>query len=898
MTVSPHSNDSSGAFQGPDPKDIFPFQLDEFQERAIAALNADKSVVVCAPTGSGKTLVGEYAIYRALSHGKRVFYTTPLKALSNQKLRDFREQFGENQVGLLTGDMSVNRDAPILVMTTEIFRNMLYGTPIGQTGTSCQDLEAVVLDECHYMNDAQRGTVWEESVIYCPTEVQLVGLSATVANGGQLTDWIDKVHGPTELIYSNYRPVPLSFSFANYKGMFPLLNDAKTALHPQFKTQQKKRRKPPGQVRRDLRAETPEIGFVLSKLAERNMLPAIYFIFSRRGCDRAVNAVGAIRLVSDAEAALLKRHIDAFLETNPDGVRDGQLDALYRGIAAHHAGILPAWKTLVEELFQAGLIKVVFATETLAAGINMPARTTVISTLSKRTDRGHRLLHASEFLQMSGRAGRRGMDTQGHVVTLQTPFEGAKEAGHLATSEPDPLVSQFTPTYGMVLNLLQTHTIDEARTLVERSFGQYLSTLSLGPDQEEVEALDAEILQLHAQLEDVDLDDLAGYEKLNQRLKAERRLLKTLRDQAAVVRGKHLSAALQFAVAGTVLKLTGFGKGDPPETAVLILKIAGTGNSPHLVCLTDDNVWRVVKLADVVSLHGEFPRVSAVDGLEVPFDLKLKPGCDLDGAEELWAIADQIPEVPDIEDAPEVIAQGERVSEVEQLLKAHPVHQWGNRKTLFKRIKRLDEMEEFLAQKRRELRRRTQLYWDEFMALIEILTAFDCLEDYKPTMLGESIATLRGENELWLGLAITSGEFDDLDPHHLAAACAALLIEEPRPDTWNDCHPTERSLNTVQGLKDIRRSVLKTQRRQQVMIPAWLEPQLIGIVEQWALGADWGDLCARTSLDDGDVVRILRRTLDLLAQLKHMPHIPETIKDNASRARSLMDRFPVAENVV
>ncbi|MEM6503780.1 MAG: DEAD/DEAH box helicase, partial [Cyanobacteria bacterium P01_C01_bin.89] len=290
MTVSPTSTgfagDSSSGYQGPDPKDVFPFQLDEFQERAIAALNADKSVVVCAPTGSGKTLVGEYAIYRALSHGKRVFYTTPLKALSNQKLRDFREQFGEDQVGLLTGDMSVNRDAPVLVMTTEIFRNMLYGTPIGETGTSCQDLEAVVLDECHYMNDSQRGTVWEESVIYCPTEVQIVALSATVANGDQLTDWIDKVHGPTELIYSNFRPVPLTFSFGNFKGVFPLLNEAKTSLHPQFKTQKKKRRKPPGQVRQDLRAETPEIGFILSKLAERDMLPAIYFIFSRRGCDR------------------------------------------------------------------------------------------------------------------------------------------------------------------------------------------------------------------------------------------------------------------------------------------------------------------------------------------------------------------------------------------------------------------------------------------------------------------------------------------------------------------------------------------------------------------------------------------------------------------------------------
>ena len=889
MTVPPTSIE---------PKDIFPFQLDEFQERAIAALNGNKSVVVCAPTGSGKTLVGEYAIYRALSHGKRVFYTTPLKALSNQKLRDFREQFGESQVGLLTGDMSVNRDAPILVMTTEIFRNMLYGTPIGQTGTSCQDLEAVVLDECHYMNDSQRGTVWEESVIYCPEGVQIVALSATVANGGQLTDWIDKVHGPTELIYSDFRPVPLSFSFGNHKGVFPLLNEAKTALHPQFKTQNKKRRKPPGQVKRDLRAETPEIGFILSKLLEREMLPAIYFIFSRRGCDRAVNAVGKISLVTKQESAQLKQHIDQFLTDNPDGVRDGQLGALYRGIAAHHAGILPAWKSLVEELFQAGLIKVVFATETLAAGINMPARTTVISTLSKRTDRGHRLLHASEFLQMSGRAGRRGMDTQGYVVTLQTPFEGAKEAGHLATAEPNPLVSQFTPTYGMVLNLLQTHSVEEARILVERSFGQYLSTLSLGPVQEEVETLDGEILQLHAQLEDVNLDDLAGYEKLNQRLKAERRLLKTLWDQAAVVRGKHLAAALQFAVAGTVIKLQGFGKGDAPETAVLVLKVAGTGDAPHLVCLTDDNVWRVVKLAEVVSLHGEFPRISAVDGLEVPFDLKLKPGCDLEGAEELWAIADQIPEVPDIEDAPEVIAQGERVSEVEQLLKAHPVHKWGNRKALFKRIKRLDEMEELLAQKRRDLKRKTQLYWDEFVALIEILTAFECLEDCKPTMLGEAIATLRGENELWLGLAVMSGEFDELEPHQLAAACAALLIEEPRPDTWNDSHPTERSLNVVRELKEIRRSVLKTQRRHQVMIPAWLEPQLIGIVEHWVLGAAWGDLCGRTSLDDGDVVRILRRTLDLLAQLKHMPHISENIKDNASIARSLMDRFPVAENVV
>ena len=416
---------------------IFPFELDQFQKEAIASLNAGRSVVVCAPTGSGKTLVGEYAIYRALARGKRVFYTTPLKALSNQKLRDFREKFGFDRVGLLTGDASINRDAPILVMTTEIFRNMLYGTPIGQVGISLVDVEAVILDECHYMNDRQRGTVWEESIIYCPREVQLAALSATVANSDQLTDWLNRVHGPTDLIYSDFRPVPLEFHFCNPKGLFPLLNDSKTKINPRL---QKKKGKGGERDRgRNGRPEAPGIIYTLSQLEQRDMLPAIYFIFSRRGCDKAVAEVGDLWLVNSEESQILREQIDDFLARNPEAGRSGQIAPLYRGIAAHHAGILPAWKALVEELFQQGLIKVVFATETLAAGINMPARTTVISTLSKRTDTGHRLLNASEFLQMAGRAGRRGMDKQGHVVTVQTPFEGAKEAAYLGTSKPDPL---------------------------------------------------------------------------------------------------------------------------------------------------------------------------------------------------------------------------------------------------------------------------------------------------------------------------------------------------------------------------------------------------------------------------------------------------------------------------
>ena len=242
------------------PKEIFPFALDEFQLKAIDSLNQGHSVVVSAPTGSGKTLIGEYAIYRAISHGNKVFYTTPLKALSNQKLRDFRNQFGSSNVGLLTGDLSLNREASILVMTTEIFRNMLYAAA-DRNDDPLLDIETVVLDECHYMNDAHRGTVWEESIIHCPKSVQFVALSATVANAGQLTDWIEQVHGPTDLISSDLRPVPLEFNFCSAKGLHPLLNDKGTGLHPNCKIwRPTKSHKKRGRLSKPTQPESPSLG--------------------------------------------------------------------------------------------------------------------------------------------------------------------------------------------------------------------------------------------------------------------------------------------------------------------------------------------------------------------------------------------------------------------------------------------------------------------------------------------------------------------------------------------------------------------------------------------------------------------------------------------------------------
>ncbi|MFN6558273.1 MAG: DEAD/DEAH box helicase [Nostoc sp. ChiSLP01] len=876
-----------------DLRSIFPFELDRFQKDAIASLNAGRSVVVCAPTGSGKTLVGEYAIYRALSRGKRVFYTTPLKALSNQKLRDFREKFGFDLVGLLTGDASINRDAPILVMTTEIFRNMLYGTPIGQVGISLVDVDAVVLDECHYMNDRQRGTVWEESIIYCPREVQLAALSATVANSDQLTDWLNRVHGPTDLIYSDFRPVPLEFHFCNAKGLFPLLNDSKTKINPRLANRGKRRQ---GDRPKAGRPEAPGIIYTLNHLQQRDMLPAIYFIFSRRGCDKAVAEVGDLWLVNNEESQILREQIDEFLNRNPEAGRSGQIAPLYRGIAAHHAGILPAWKALVEELFQQGLIKVVFATETLAAGINMPARTTVISTLSKRTDTGHRLLNASEFLQMAGRAGRRGMDKQGHVVTVQTPFEGAKEAAYLATSKPDPLVSQFTPSYGMVLNLLQTHTLEQARELIERSFGQYMATLHLRPEYDEIAELQGQLAQLQEQIAAVDENELAVYEKLRQRLKVERQILKTLQEQALLDRQEQLAMMLGFAVSGTLLSLK--GKNIPastPVTAVLVGKTPG-GDTPYLVCLGHDNRWYVATTADVVDLYAELPRVEVPPEVLPPTEMSLKPGQPVLGGQETFAIATQIPNpVESLYMAPEVAEQLSRVTAIQEQIEAHPVHQSGNAGTIFKRRARYVELEAELEELQGVVEQQSQRHWEEFLNLIAILQHFGALDNLVPTQLGQIAAAIRGENELWLGLVFASGELDNLDPHHLAAAAAALVTETPRPDSKVNFDLSNEVTEALAKLRGIRRQMFQMQRRYNVALPIWLEFELIALVEQWALGMEWTELCNNTSLDEGDVVRILRRTLDLLSQIPHVPNLPNSFQRNAYRAMQLIDRFPVNE---
>lgn len=524
----------------------FPFELDDFQKDACNCIKNNESVVVCAPTGAGKTVIAEYAIQLALENGERIFYTTPLKALSNQKFYDFGRKYGTEKVGLLTGDTSINRNGQILVMTTEVFRNMLYCTNFGSITDNMKNVRYVVLDEVHYMNDEQRGTVWEESIIYCPTDVQIIALSATVANAEQLTQWINTVHSKTTLINTDFRPVPLRYYYFDSSQpdrLLPLLSPG-GGLNKKIRPEKRDfRRGPRGKAQ-----QKSHVKEVVRNLYNNDMLPAIYFTFSRKKCDEQMEKCVSLELVTEEEQERIKQIIEEFLVDNPYLYNNKHMEYLLQGVASHHAGLLPSWKLLVEKLFQEGLIKVVFATETLAAGINMPARSTVISSISKRTDSGHRTLTPSEFLQMSGRAGRRGMDEVGYVTIVGTPFQSPQEVAELVLSDANPLESRFAPSYSMVLNLLQRFTMDEAKELILKSFGYFSSSTRLAGLQAMIDQNDKKLKEISDFVCPYKYtnDDLLEFNKVRDNYVQHRRIMKTIYKQEKGKKRPLSPEALEF----------------------------------------------------------------------------------------------------------------------------------------------------------------------------------------------------------------------------------------------------------------------------------------------------------------------------------------------------------------
>lgn len=762
----------------------FGFKLDEFQEEAIDHIKQGNSVVVCAPTGAGKTVIAQAAIRKALSEGKRAFYTTPLKALSNQKFNDFKKEFGEEKTGLLTGDISINRDADIVVMTTEVFRNMLYGTTLGSVEDNLNNVQSVILDEVHYMNDEQRGTVWEESIIYCPNHIKIVALSATVANAAELTDWINTVHGKTSLVNSDFRPVPLRFFYYSptFGENIHTLFSPGGALNRKIKPEKK-------EFRRNFKNSSKKddsVSSLINILHKKDMLPAIYFTFSRKKCDLNVKDCSKLNLLTDFEKKRLNQIIDEYILDNPYLSKHKNLEYLYSGVASHHAGLLPVWKGLIEKLFQQGLIKVVFATETLAAGINMPARSTVISSISKRTDDGHRILTASEFLQMSGRAGRRGMDEVGYVTVVGSAFHDPEEVGNLAQSAAEPLESRFTPSYSMVLNLLQRFNMEKTRELILKSFGYYSSSARLKPLYTEQEILHNKIEEINSIVcpHSLKTDDILKYNKLKNTYIQHKKIVNTLRKQA---------------------------------------KASGRKNAPEVI----------------------------------EYEKKAK---------EILTKADKI--------------------------------KCSKCKFYTKHIKSLDLLDRFnrrFEKLNRAIDFEKDIYWRQFVNLTEVMSEMGYLEDNFPTQLGITAAATRTENELFFAEVILSGILEELSPSEIAAFLCAVATEETRNQFWHKFQSSGKVRTALIEAKNMIKRLAKTQKKHDVNTAINLNPVFSGLVEFWVDGGDWDEMIKGVDLDEGDIVRAFKRTVDLLRQLTVVPGVSKKVSENASKAISAINRDPITE---
>jgi len=758
----------------------FEFKLDDFQVEATQHITNGKSVVLCAPTGAGKTVLAEHAIHLAIKTNKKVFYTTPLKALSNQKFNDFSAKYGQDKVGLLTGDTSINRGAQVTIMTTEVFRNMLYGTHFGKVEENMKDVQYVVLDEVHYMNDEQRGTVWEESIIHCPNNIQLIALSATIANSQALTDWINSVHGKTELVFTDFRPVPLRHYFYSPTSPheLPSLFAPGGKLNGKIQTEDK--------TKKNRQKPRLSVAQLITVLNRKNMLPAIYFAFSRKKCDTFMEMCSGLNLLSEFEKQRLVQIIDEYIVDNPYLAKNKHLEYLYSGVAAHHAGLLPAWKGLVEKLFQQGLIKVVFATETLAAGINMPARTTIISSISKRSDEGHRTLNANEFLQMSGRAGRRGMDEVGHVVTIASIYESPEEIALLASSASNQLESRFAPGYSMVLNLLQRFSLEESRELILKSFGYYSSTERLRPLYKQKKEFEDIIYNINNYKCPYGLttEDLLNYNKYKNMYIEHRNITKTLKKQARNA-GRH----------------------DAEEVKEFEAKTREYFNQMHESPCNDCKKYRG--------------------------------------------------HIKDIEVVP--------------------------------------RFESKLAKLDRTIEYQKDVYWRQFLNHSAILEETGYLKDNYPTEEGFMTSAVRGENELFFTEIILSGLLTDLEPSELAGVLCAVITEDVRKDCWVKFKLSKTVRKTVDDIYQILRRLHKIQKQYGVEAPLNLNPFYSPIIEYWVNGGDWEEMMATLEIAEGDLIRIFKRTVDLLRQLTIIPNVPEKLARTAVVTIDCINREPITD---
>ncbi len=811
------------------------FEADPFQREAIGAIETGESVVVTAPTGAGKTLVADGAIFLALKRGKRSFYTTPIKALSNQKFADLSQEHGEHRVGLLTGDNSINGDADIVVMTTEVFRNMIYG---GDDRLS--EVGVVILDEVHYLADISRGSVWEEVIIHAPDHIQFVCLSATVANPEEFTDWISARRGPTRLVVETNRPVPL-------EPMYMITDLWSKPPVQMFDLFVKDRPNPriqhllAARTGKRRRFATPRRVEVVEELARRSMLPTIMFIFSRAGCEAAAHMIAGSALdltTSDERLRIRQIALEATEHLEPedlDTLGFGRwLADLERGVGAHHAGLVPAFKEVVERLFEGGLLKVVCATETLALGINMPARSVVIESITKYNGESHEMLTASDYTQLTGRAGRRGIDEVGFGISLYSRFVRFERMAEIVGRGATRLVSSFRPTYNMAVNLVANYDQSNAELLLEASFAQFQLHGQVAQDEERLIALRRDVEQARF-LAACDKGDVWSY-------------LEAL--------DSHVPAMTEAMRAGDVFEVRRGGR----QGRYLVLS-AGDGKGESVVALSSGGKVRNMTGSELAGaiLLGQLD----FTGPFRPSDRKFQQRAtqrlrSFQSSAGRTLAADVDHPVAACGDADDHVSEGRRALKLQRKIDKSG---GANRGSLV----------------------------HEFRSILSVLGELGYVSEWSLTADGERLRTIYGSRDLLVAESIRTGLLDDLSSADLAAAASAFMYE---PRATDEAVPVPLALDEFAA--NVSRLAEHLTFIEETFGVRLSPPPEFGFMEaayHWAQGLELDEILDGLTMAPGDFVRQVRQLIDQLRQIRDgAPHLARVVNE----ALSKLDRGVVA----
>ena len=829
-----------------------PFELDRFQLEAIRSIDLGRSVLVSAPTGSGKTVIAEHAIAAARASGARAFYTTPIKALSNQKFHDLVELHGRENVGLLTGDTSINGDAGIVVMTTEVLRNMIHSRSSGLDGLRC-----VVLDEVHYLQDAYRGSVWEEVIIHLPSEVRLVCLSATVSNAPELAEWITVVRGQTDVVVETKRPVTLDNWFVADDRQRGELVMIETLLDGEANREGFRFDSEPRDVRRSSQGHrlqrrwaTPSRTAVIELLDGRGMLPALYFIFSRAACDDAVRSCvrAGLCFTTSQERLAIRETIEHHVENLTDEDlrvldHDRWSDALESGIAAHHAGMVPPFKEAVEKCFIAGLVKVVFATETLALGINMPARSVVIEKLTKFNGEGHDILTAAQFTQLTGRAGRRGIDHHGHAVVLWSPFVSFEEASRLVASRSFRLTSSFRPTYNIAANLVRRHSAAEAHRLLSLSFAQFQADADIVRLETHLDTRRATLAALKEESR-CDRGDVLEY----------RRLLDRGRRGSSRSRANEIEDALGSLRPGDVLAI------DESSDRVVVLSVSQRrGGTTRLKVITGRRRMLTIGAADLV----EPPDVVATITMPVPF------------APSKTSFQKQV--VAALQRVDTGRPRRSRTSGARDPIDTHPVHGCPDRDAHLRALRRAQRVADEVRTTEERIRARNDSLVEVFDRVLQLLEHWGHLDGWALSPKGENLVRIFHECDLLIAEVMGAGLLDDLDPPTLAGLASGFIYEHrnsaPEMREW---FPSSAIAARAVAIGRIAVDLEHSERA--LGLPATRRPDMsfFAIAHAWASGEDLERILGEDEISGGDFVRTMKQLIDLLRQIADAAPDPDT----------------------